>query len=147
MVRASAAVVVCVSFSLVAIAPCAAAGQAARCRQTLIHDWYQHGSIQGAYRVSCYREALADVPSADPIYATLRTDLTSALSSGLARAAQKGLSTGPQTILAAPETRVTRDAAVRPRSSHRILALAGMALLSVLLVAWCVARWRGSLSN
>jgi hypothetical protein len=147
MVRLCAAFVLCVSFCLVGIASGAAAGQTARCRQTLIHDWYQDGSIQGAYRLSCYREALAGVPAGDPIYSTLRTDLTSALSSGIDRAAQKGVSAGPQTILPAPETRVATDAAARPQSSRRLLTLAAMALLLVLLVAWCIARWRSSASG
>src|SRR5207302_7124478 len=54
-------------------------GQASRCSDALIHDWYVDGRIDNTYQVHCYREALKDIPEDQIVYGTLRDDLTRAL--------------------------------------------------------------------
>ena len=121
----------------------AQAGEA-QCGNRLIHDWYVDGQIQGRYRVSCYRKALADVPTGDAVYGTVRKDLTQALSSGVERVKQGGVTARPQTLLPAPQRQL---AAVTPtttsQKSYSVRSLVVLAFLALLLLLWCVVRWRG----
>jgi hypothetical protein len=139
MAKARLVLVVCVAF--LAVTPSGHANDA-QCRQRLIHDWYADGRIQSRYTVSCYREAMADVPTVDTIYGTLRRDLTIALSSGIDRVEQEGITARPQTLLPAPTRRLATSAVTKPQKSHSVRSLAPLAFVLVLLLAWCVARWR-----
>ena len=136
------ALVVCISLCLLAAMPGVVLAGEAHCRQTLIHDWYVDGQIQGQYRVSCYRAALADVPSGDAVYGTVRSDLSQALSSGIARVEKQGVTPRPQTVLPAPQMRLASPVVTTSQKSYSVFSVAGLLILLGLLVAWCVVRWR-----
>jgi hypothetical protein len=136
MPRLRAVFIVCISMCCL-LAPSVARAGEPQCSRTVIHDWYQDGRIQGQYRVSCYRAALSDVPADKIVYGTLRRDLSQALSSVINRVKQQGITAGPQTLLAAPQP--TKSA-----KSHSWLYVVVLAFLLVMLIFWCVARWRGS---
>jgi hypothetical protein len=137
-------VVVCVALCFLSATPSVAQASEARCRQALLHDWYVDGQIQGQYRVGCYQATLADVPSGDMIYRTLRRDLSQALSSGIARVEQQGVTAKSETVLPTPHQRLAAPAITNPQKSHhRLFSLVAPVLLIVLLAAWCVARSRG----
>ncbi len=140
MANLRVALVVCISMSLLALMPSVARAGEAPCRQRLLHDWYKDGQVEGQYRVICYRAALADLPDDDIIYGTTRRDLSRALSSGIDRVKQEGVTVGPQTLLPAPQTLL----ATPVTKSRSVLSLPALAFLLVLLLVWCVARWRSS---
>lgn len=124
-----------------------AQAQRVRCSHQLIHDWYQDGRINGRYSVSCYRTSLAQIPSGDPIYGTIRQDVSYALSSGLDRLREQGTSVGPQTVLASPVTRSSSHgkflaSPAKGKSTSWFLSLAAAAALVLMLLAWCISRWR-----
>jgi hypothetical protein len=144
MTKLRIVIVVCVALCFLSATPSVAQAREAPCRHALIHDWYVDGQIQGQYRVGCYRAALADVPSGDMIYRTVRRDLSHALSSGIARVEQQGVTAKSETVLPAPQQRLAAPAITKPQKSHhRVFSLVALVLLIVLLAAWCVARWRG----
>jgi hypothetical protein len=142
MAKLLVAVGLSLSICMAASAPSMARSTATRCGGAVIQDWYNDGRVQGAYPVSCYRTALADIPSGNPVYGTVRTDLASALSSGLDRLRQKGVAPGPRTVLPAPTTRFAAAATTTQTESHRALSLVAMALLVALLALWFLARRR-----
>src|SRR5580765_1731414 len=142
MTRFRVALIVFVSLCFLAVTPGAVQAREAQCRHTLIHDWYVDGQIQGQYQVRCYRAALAEVPTGDMVYGTVRSDLSQALSSGIARVNQQGVTARPQTVLPAPQRRLATAAITKSEKSHSVFYLAALALLLVLLVAWCVVRFR-----
>jgi hypothetical protein len=136
----------CIALCCLILVPSVAQAGEAQCGHRLIHDWYVDGQIQGQYRVSCYQAALADVPSGDMIYATVRKDLSQALSSGISRVEQKGVTVGPETLLAAPQPILATPVA-RSQNSHPVLFLVALGLLLLLLLVWFAARWRSSESR
>jgi len=126
--------------SLVPLGPSVALAQKeGRCSEVLIHDWYKDGQIGGRYTVGCYHAALADLPN-KIVYRTMRTDLSDALASGMARVKKQGVPVGPRTVLPAPAVPVTGGATATSRS---ILFLTALGVVLLLLLAWSVARWRG----
>jgi hypothetical protein len=134
--------VICAAMALTALAPSVASAQrVTRCPKTLIHDWYVDGHIQGQYRVSCYRAALAEVPSDMVIYGSVRRDLSQALSSGITRVRQQGVTAKPQTLLPAPE-RVALSAPSSRSDSHPVVVFAAFVSLALLLAGWLVLRLR-----
>jgi hypothetical protein len=136
----------CIALCWLVLIPSVAQAGEVQCRHRLIHDWYVDGQIQGQYRVSCYRAALADVPSGDTIYATVRKDLSQALSSGISRVEQKGVAVAPETLLAAPQPILATPVA-RSQNSHSVLLFVALGLLLLLLLVWFAARWRSSESR
>jgi hypothetical protein len=128
---------------LVALAPSTASAQKApRCAKTLIHDWYVDGQISGRYRVTCYRAALAEVPSDEIVYGKLKAGVSQALSSGIQRVKQQGVSVGSQTLLPAPGVRIALPASSSESESHSALVFAALASLTLLLVGWLLVRRR-----
>jgi hypothetical protein len=128
---------------LVALAPSTASAQKVpRCAKTLIHDWYVDGQISGRYRVTCYRAALAEVPSDDIVYGELKAGVSQALSSGIQRLKQQGVSVGPQTLLATPGVRIALPASSSKSESDSVLVFAALASLTLLLVGWLLVRRR-----
>lgn len=88
MVRATVSIAV----ALLLGAPTAALAKAERpCWKTLITDWAD-GRIDGTYRVTCYRQAIAKAPEDMKIYSSLEEDVQLALH---ARARSLTLSTRP----------------------------------------------------
>lgn len=132
----------CVSLCLLAVTPSVVQAGEPQCPHALIHDWYVDGKIQGQYRVSCYRAALADVPSGDTVYGTVRSDLSQALSSGITRVEQQGVRAEPQTVLPAPQARLAAPVVSKAHRSYSAVSIAALVILLGLLVAWCVVRWR-----
>jgi len=140
-------IVLLVALCSLAVRPGLAQAGEAQCRHVLIHDWYVDGRIQGQYRISCYRAAVAAVPSGDLVYRTVRKDLSQALSSGIVRVVQEGITLRPQTVIPAPQTRLATSANTKSDESHWVLSLVAVVLLMGLLVAWSVARWRSNRST
>ena len=135
--------VVFCAVSFLALMPGSARAGEPKCQQRLIHDWYADGKIQGRYRVVCYHAALADVPSGDLVYGTLRTDLTQALSSGIDRVKEEGVIAGPETVLPEPTTRLAAPTLTKSdEKPYSVLEFVAIALLVVVLLLWCVDRWR-----
>jgi hypothetical protein len=130
----------CIALCWLVLIPSVAQAGEAQCRHRLIHDWYVDGQIQGQYRVSCYRAALADVPSGDTIYHPVRKDLSQALSSGIARVERQGIAAKPQTALPAPGERLGSAAIPKSHKSHTVLYLAALGFLLVLLAGWFLIR-------
>jgi hypothetical protein len=55
------------------------------CRDRIYNDWYSDGKIATTYPISCYRDALANVPGDARIYSSLLTDIRAAMQAALAR--------------------------------------------------------------
>jgi hypothetical protein len=53
------------------------------CASRLIADWRDGGRIDGTYPVSCYRQALAQLPEDVRVYSSAQSDITRALQSRL----------------------------------------------------------------
>ena len=63
---------------LMALAFTGSAGAATTCGSRLLDDW-KDGRIDQTYPVSCYRDALADLPEDVRVYSTAQNDITRAL--------------------------------------------------------------------
>src|SRR2546423_53105 len=76
----------CVLFAmavgLAALAFAGSAGAAQSCASRLIADW-QDGRLDGTYPVSCYGQALAQLPEDVRVYSSAQSDITRALQSRL----------------------------------------------------------------
>ena len=70
---------------LAALAATGTAGAAPSCATRLLDDW-RDGRIDQTYPVSCYRQALADLPEDVRVYSTAQGDITRALQSQIAAA-------------------------------------------------------------
>ena len=133
------ALVASVSLGVIAVRPAAAPAPKRECADKLIHDWYVDGQIQGAYPVLCYRAALSDLPDHEIVYSKLRSDLSHALV-WLIR--ENGGAVRPNTAVPAPANRFALSPSAKSRKSHSVHLLAAMAFLLVVLLVWCVVRWR-----
>ncbi len=67
---------------LVALAFTGSAAASGGCGQRLLADW-RDGRIDGTYPVTCYRQALANLPEDVRVYSTAQTDITRALQARL----------------------------------------------------------------
>ena len=73
---------VATAVGLMALAFSGNAGAAAPCASRLLDDW-KDGRIDQTYPVSCYRDALADLPEDVRVYSTAQSDITRALQARL----------------------------------------------------------------
>src|SRR5204863_4372465 len=64
------------------------------CASRLIADWRDGGRIDGTYPVSCYRQALAQLPEDVRVYSSAQSDITRALQSRLQAASAKSSDRG-----------------------------------------------------
>ena len=89
--KASAYLRAAVGFSallaVVAVAPATASAKD-ECWQTLVEDW-SDGAISNLYPISCYREALANMPEDVRLYSSASDDINRALTG---RVVSRGLS-------------------------------------------------------
>ena len=69
---------VATAVGLMALAFSGNAGAATTCASRLLDDW-KDGRIDQTYPVSCYRDALADLPEDVRVYSTAQNDITRAL--------------------------------------------------------------------
>jgi hypothetical protein len=67
---------------LMALAFTGSAAASGACGQRLLADW-RDGRIDGTYPVTCYRQALANLPEDVRVYSTAQTDITRALQARL----------------------------------------------------------------
>jgi hypothetical protein len=61
------------------------AGAKTPCRQQIYNDWEKDGKIASTYPLSCYRDALRNIPSGDSVYTSLEDDIRSALQAAVLR--------------------------------------------------------------
>ena len=73
------------AMALAALACSATAGAAQSCASRVLADW-RDGRIDQTYPVSCYRDALADLPEDVRVYSSAQTDITRALQARVAAA-------------------------------------------------------------
>jgi hypothetical protein len=76
-----------------ALAFSGSAGAAQSCGERVIADW-RDGHISGSYPVSCYRQALADLPEDVRVYSSAQSDITRALQASVRAQAAKSKDTG-----------------------------------------------------
>jgi hypothetical protein len=69
---------IAMAVGLMALAWTGAAGASQSCASRLLADW-EDGRIDQIYPVSCYRQALADLPEDVRVYSTAQADITRAL--------------------------------------------------------------------
>jgi hypothetical protein len=69
---------IAMAVGLMALAWTGAAGASRTCASRLLADW-EDGRIDQIYPVSCYRQALADLPEDVRVYSTAQADITRAL--------------------------------------------------------------------
>ena len=89
------------------------------CASRLIADWRDNGRIDGTYPVSCYRQALSQLPEDIRVYSSAQSDITRALQSRLstrslkaaAGTANKGDHAGMSPLLVVAITAATLVAA------------------------------------
>ena len=67
---------------LATLAFAGSAGAAGDCGTRVLNDW-RDGRIDGTYPVSCYRQALADLPEDVRVYSSAQSDITRELQSRL----------------------------------------------------------------
>jgi hypothetical protein len=71
-------VLAAMAVGLMALAFAGNAGAGTTCASQLLNDW-KDGRIDQTYPVSCYRDALADLPEDVRVYSTAQNDITRAL--------------------------------------------------------------------
>jgi hypothetical protein len=71
----------------------ASAGAAQNCGERVIADW-RDGRVDASYPVSCYRQALAELPEDVRVYSTAQSDITRALQTRVQAQAAKSADTG-----------------------------------------------------
>lgn len=74
-----------------------AVAASASCEQAVVQDWKQDGRVDGVYPLSCYRRALAQLPTDVRDYSDAPTEIERALaiaSNHPGRAARSGETTG-----------------------------------------------------
>jgi hypothetical protein len=69
---------IAMAVGLMALAWTGAAGASQTCASRLLADW-EDGRIDQIYPVSCYRQALAELPEDVRVYSTAQADITRAL--------------------------------------------------------------------
>jgi hypothetical protein len=74
-----------VAMGLLALAVTGTAGAKQSCASRLLADW-RDGRIDGIYPVTCYRQALAQLPEDVRVYSSAQSDITRALQTRLAAA-------------------------------------------------------------
>lgn len=75
----------------------AGAQAAAPCRDKIYNEWYSTGKISTNYPTSCYRDALAHIPSDARVYSNLGGDIKAAMQVAISRANDPG-SGGPMAV-------------------------------------------------
>jgi hypothetical protein len=78
---------------LMALAFTGSAGAATTCASRLLDDW-KDGRIDQTYPVSCYRDALADLPEDVRVYSTAQNDITRALQARIGTQTAQSTDTG-----------------------------------------------------
>ncbi len=127
-----------VLLAAVALAPATASAKEA-CWQKLVTDW-SDGAISNLYPISCYREALENMPEDVRLYSSASDDINRALSG---RVASRSLAGSSANGASAPAVAATADG-----SSGTAFVLAGS--LAALLVLGGAAgfytqrKWRGA---
>jgi hypothetical protein len=127
-----------VLLAAVALAPATASAKEA-CWQKLVTDW-SDGAISNLYPISCYREALENMPEDVRLYSSASDDINRALSGRVASRSLAGSSTGASAPTAAA---VSADG-----SSGMAFVLAG-SLAALLLLGGAAGfytqrKWRGA---
>jgi len=84
---------VATAVGLMALAFSGNAGAATTCASRLLDDW-KDGRIDQTYPVSCYRDALADLPEDVRVYSTAQNDITRALQARIGVQADRSSSGG-----------------------------------------------------
>jgi hypothetical protein len=77
---------------LVALVFAGSAGASQSCASRLLADW-RDGRVDQTYPVSCYRQALAQLPEDVQVYSTAQSDITRALQARLGTEAAKSTAT------------------------------------------------------
>ena len=107
----------------------AGAHAAVPCRDKIYNEWYATGKISTTYPISCYQDALKNVPTDAKIYSNLGGDIKAAMQAAIAgnhRPSSGGTSNpppvaaGPHQVKGATKTKVTKppkstDAKLRPQ--------------------------------
>jgi hypothetical protein len=70
------------ALGLIALVITGTAGAAQSCGSRVLDDW-RDGRLDGTYPVSCYRQALANLPEDVQVYSTAQADITRALQARL----------------------------------------------------------------
>jgi hypothetical protein len=74
---------IAMAVGLMALAWTGAAGASQTCASRLLADW-EDGRIDQIYPVSCYRQALGELPEDVRVYSTAQADITRALQARIA---------------------------------------------------------------
>src|SRR5690349_3272945 len=93
MGQACRRLLVCLAVSLIAVAVAGTAGAAQSCGSRVLEDW-RDGRLDGTYPVTCYRQALAQLPEDVRVYSSAPADITRALQARLAATPKVGKSNG-----------------------------------------------------
>jgi hypothetical protein len=78
-------VLVAVAVALLAFVVTGTAGASQSCASRLLDDW-RDGRIDGVYPVTCYRQALVQLPEDVRVYSSAQSDITRALQARLTAA-------------------------------------------------------------
>jgi hypothetical protein len=92
---------VAMAVGLTALAFSGSAGAATSCGSRLLDDW-KDGRIDQTYPVSCYREALANLPEDVRVYSTAQNDITRALQARIGKQPDRSLSNRDQNAGVSP---------------------------------------------
>jgi hypothetical protein len=92
---------VAMATGLMALAFSGTAGAATSCGSRLLDDW-KDGRIDQTYPVSCYREALANLPEDVRVYSTAQNDITRALQARIGKQTDRSLSNRDQNAGVSP---------------------------------------------
>ena len=84
---------VAMAVGLMALAFAGSAGAATTCASRLLDDW-RDGRIDQTYPISCYRDALADLPEDVRVYSTAQNDITRALQARIGAQADRSSNSG-----------------------------------------------------
>ena len=77
----------------VALVIASPAGAASNCGERVIADW-RNGHVNGTYPVTCYRQALAELPEDVRVYSSAQSDITRALQARVRTQAAASKTTG-----------------------------------------------------
>jgi hypothetical protein len=114
------------------------------CSQRVRLDWAADGKVDRTYPVTCYEEALENLPIDLSLYSSAEDDIRRALQSVVAAGGNGGSGGGTQTTANAPPVAAAEDGDSVPVA---LIVLGGVALLLIAVGAVGVARRRSGGSS
>lgn len=125
--------------AVVAVAPSTASAKE-ECWRTLVDDW-SDGAISNLYPISCYRQALANMPEDVRLYSSASDDINRALNG---RVATRGLAGSSASVGGPPVAAASTSTGGSGMPFALVGSLAGLLLIGGAAAFLIHREWRGA---